>query len=121
MSYPRLGFVITNEEGQRVLNANNRYQQDDVLEFPTLEGTVSCDLGMVPLMPGRYTISLLFGDYCFDSHRVENALEFEVAERDVWGHGRIPLKSTSMLWWPTRFEFDSSREGNVHIGNGRIQ
>ncbi|MGE5294149.1 MAG: ABC transporter ATP-binding protein [Solirubrobacterales bacterium] len=104
LQYPRLGFIISNHEGQRLLNANNHYQPSNPLASPTTKGTIICDLGMVPLMPGRYAISLWFGNSGHDSHIVEDALTFEVVEHDAWGLGQTPPRSSSALWWPTRFE-----------------
>jgi lipopolysaccharide transport system ATP-binding protein len=104
LRYPRVGFVISGQDGHRILNANNRYQSCIEVDFPCTAGTISCDLGMVPLMPGRYTVSLWFGDHAQDTHVEEDALVFEVIEWDIWGKGKVPPKACASLWWPTHFE-----------------
>ena len=103
--YPKFGFVISDDEGRPLLNANNHYQPSD--DSPTMkrEGTIICSLGAVPLMPGRYNISLWFGDTVQNTHHEEAAINFEVIEHDAWGLGKTPPKGVSALWWPTSFHF----------------
>ena len=103
--HPRLGFVMSTSDGVHILNANNRYQISPVYELPVCTGTIQCDLGMVPLAAGSYTITLYLGDQIENTHVVQNALSFEVVERDIWGHGQVPPRNISNLWWPTRFRF----------------
>jgi len=105
ISHPRLGFVITTQGGIPVINANNRYQPSSKYASPVSAGTIRCDLGIVPLAAGRYVITLYFGDLAEDTHVVEDALSFEVIERDIWGHGQVPPENISCLWWPTTFHF----------------
>ena len=62
---------------------------------------------MVPLMPGRYSVSLYFGDFAHNAHIEEDALFFDVIEHDIWGLGKTPPRSMSSLWWPTRFHVSS--------------
>lgn len=103
---PRIGFGIVNDEGDRLLDGNNRYQTSPMYDFPVSKGTVLCDLGTVPLMPGRYAVSLFLGDAPgHDSHVVEHALWFEVIERDLWGTGQVPDRTAALMWWPTAFRF----------------
>lgn len=105
ITHPRLGFVITTYAGVPILNANNRYQPSPKYASPVSEGSIRCDLGMVPLAAGRYVIALYLGGQVEDTHIVENALSFEVIERDIWGQGQVPPVSVSSLWWPTTFHF----------------
>ena len=111
MRYPKLRFIVIDDQGNRVLHGDNRHQPGEELEAACTEGTLHCDLGMVPLMPGRYSITLSFGDHAFDTHVEENALEFEVFERDVFGMGPIPSRIGTSLWWPTQFAFGPATVG----------
>jgi hypothetical protein len=56
-------------------------------------------------MPGRYQLSLWFGDVAYDTHREEGAIAFEVVEHDAWGTGKTAshVCDGSALWWPARF------------------
>ncbi len=103
---PSIGFVISSIRGEKIVNANNIYQQSPEFHVPVTEGLVRCKLGVLPLMEGRYTISLWFGSQSIGEHQhIEDALSFEVVERDVWGMGKLPTQHISQLWWPTVFEF----------------
>lgn len=103
---PRVGFIVTNEAGIALLSANNRYQFSPRYDKPVQAGTISCELGAVPLMPGRYSVSLFLGDAPeHDSHVAEHVLWFEVVEHDLWGTGLGPDSRASQLWWPTTFHF----------------
>jgi lipopolysaccharide transport system ATP-binding protein len=102
-----LGFVIISSEGIPVLNANNRYQKKELILSPNSLTEIICDLGIVPLMEGQYALNLYLGDESRDYHIVENALMFEVYERDIWGNGKVPPKRISPLWWSTDFNIDS--------------
>jgi lipopolysaccharide transport system ATP-binding protein len=99
-----IGFVISSLDGVPILNANNRYQQNDLIFSSDRSTEITCDLGVVPFMEGRYTLSLYLGDESKDHHIVENILSFDVYERDIWGGGKTPPKKVSSLWWNTKFQ-----------------
>jgi len=101
--YVYLGFVISTMDGFAVLNANNRYQRNDLILDAATPTKITCDLGSVPLMEGQYTLNLYLGDETKDYHIIENALQIEVYERDIWGNGKVPPKRVSKIWWDTTF------------------
>jgi lipopolysaccharide transport system ATP-binding protein len=111
---PKVGLVLTNSSGDRVLNTNNRYLPSPTFETPVRTGTIRSHLGQVPLMADTYFVSLYFGDGNDDAHVVEHAITFEVHEANVWGTRHLPQRRCSMLWWPTRF----SLGGAEGAGNG---
>jgi lipopolysaccharide transport system ATP-binding protein len=102
---PQIGLIIHAANGENVLNANSHYQQATYLNSPSCRGQIHCDLGAVPLMPGRYSMSLWFGSQLVNTHVAHNAVHFEVHEKDIWGNGKAPPKNVSYLWWPTKFVF----------------
>ncbi len=99
-----IGFVIATIDGVVILNANNRYQPKTLFLAPFKSTEVTCDLGVVPFMEGKYSVSLYLGDESRDHHIVENILTFQVYERDIWGNGKTPPKRVSNLWWDTDFK-----------------
>jgi homopolymeric O-antigen transport system ATP-binding protein len=113
--HPKLGFVLKADNGIAVLNANNRYQSSPQYDTSVTEGTIRCDLGMVPLAAGRYSVDLYLGDLSEDTHVEQDALMFEVIEKDIWGHGRVPPPNISCLWWPTRFHFMTPEPSNLSL------
>src|SRR5690606_25021512 len=90
-------------DGITVLNANNRYQKDDLMISPNTPTEIICNLGNVPLMEGQYSLSIYLGDESKDHHIVENAIILQVYERDIWGNGKVPPQKISALWWSTQF------------------
>jgi lipopolysaccharide transport system ATP-binding protein len=106
IQFPRLGFVVATAEGERLFNISARYQPTFELDGPVTRGTICCDLGEIPLLARCYTIKLYMGDHCGDHHVVDDALTFEVVERDLYGTGKVPPPSQSLMWWPTTFRFE---------------
>jgi lipopolysaccharide transport system ATP-binding protein len=104
---PRLGYVVSTLDDTPLISANNRYQTPETLPKGTFRGTITCALGAVPLMPGRYNISFWLGDHAMDTHVIHNALSFEVVAFDIWGTAKIPDSRASLLWWPTTFTIES--------------
>jgi hypothetical protein len=102
IKHPRLGLVVTDADGRAIINANNRYQPTVDPMHPTPDGIITCDLGRVPFMPGRYHVSLWFGGPSEDTHVEMDALSFEVESCDVWGTGQSP-PNVSPFWWPAQF------------------
>lgn len=104
IEHPRLGFAIHNTLGEKLLNANNRYQVSAPYGSSIRHGRIRCELGAVPLVSGRYSVSLYLGDEHGDTHVAEHALSFEILPRDIWGNGKVPA-GNAHFWWPTRFRF----------------
>jgi hypothetical protein len=102
---PRLGIVVTTADGYRVVNLNNRFLPGPAYDPPVRGGTIRCDLGVLPFVGKRYYVSFFLGNQLGDTHVAENALSFDVVERDIWGNGRVPQSTASALWWPAKFEF----------------
>jgi lipopolysaccharide transport system ATP-binding protein len=102
VAHPKLGFAFCSQEGVPLISANNRYQLMDGA-CSSRAGLIRCELGPIPLLGGRYSISLFLGDDQGDTHHVPSALTFDVRDADIWGTGRLPTKY-GFCWWPTRFE-----------------
>jgi len=101
---PRLGFVVTDGAGVRVLNSNNRYMPFIDPPTPISGGIIRCNLGRLPLVAGRYYITLVMGDLSGDYHAVLDQMTFEVISRDIWGTGQSPPTGAGAIWWQTTFE-----------------
>lgn len=101
---PNIGFLLFSEGGESLLNISNRYQAYQPYPVAVRQGTLRCEFGAIPLVPGRYSLSLYLGDLAEDSHVVEHAFSFEVVERDVWGTAQA-APADSYLWWPATFRF----------------
>ncbi len=102
---PILGYLIRSARGENAVNANNYFLPSGDYQAPVTEGTIVCDLGTLPLMAGSYTVSFWLCRNPHEQHHVEDALEFTVEEKDLWGTGALPAQGLSCLWWPTQFRF----------------
>jgi len=102
---PLLGFMIRSSRGENIISANNIFLPSSEFSTPIKCGTIRCDLGLVPLMKGKYTVSLWFGRHAHELHYAEDAVAFEVEEKDIWQRGKLPPHRISCLWWPTSFTF----------------
>ena len=106
---PYIGFTLHGKRGEILLSVNNRYQRAEPYSAPVSAGLIRLDLGIVPLVAGRYSVSLYLGDVASDTHVVMHALAFEVIERDLWGSGQVPDESETHMWWPTTFHMLPAR------------
>lgn len=102
---PIVGYLIRSARGENAVNANNYFLPSGEYPDPVTDGTVVCDLGTLPLMAGSYTVSFWLCRNPHEQHHVEDALEFTVEEKDLWGTGALPSQGLSCLWWPTHFKF----------------
>ncbi len=100
---PKLGFVISNSSGERVLNSNMHFLPCPELDRPVRIAQIVCSLGSVPLMAGSYFISLWFGVHGYESEHLPDVISFEVIEKNCWGTGQLPPQGASAMWWPTQF------------------
>ena len=100
---PKLGFVITNSSGDRLINGNMHYLHCPEFDRPIRRAQIVCSLGSVPLMAGSYSISLWFGVHGHESDHLPDVISFEVVENDCWGTGQLPPLGASAMWWPTQF------------------
>ena len=100
---PQLGLVITSSEGMAVLSTNSHFQPPPRSGKRLAHGTITCELVRPPLMAGEYTVSLWFGTHHIDTHVLEDAVRFEVRERDVWGGGKLPPRGAAPCWCPASF------------------
>lgn len=115
---PKIGFRIIAPTGESVISSNNRYQKTARCVGHGNSGCIVCDLGVVPFMDGRYSISLWFGNESTDTHAVREALFFDVEPISVWDTGLTPNSSSSLLWWPVEYTIEkrpnSEREDTLH-------
>ena len=96
----RLGVVrlaFTNAHGQRLFMCLSRTAHEDVLEFSD-RGELRCVIPRLPLLPGRYNVSLWckLGEKLADE--VQDGLILEVLPGDFFGTGKLnPDDGGSML------------------------
>jgi lipopolysaccharide transport system ATP-binding protein len=74
---PVPGVVIYSSTGIPVYGTNPRLHQPPTPLDPQMEGLLQCKIDSIPLLPGRYTMSVWLGDQYEDYDFRESALSFE--------------------------------------------
>ena len=98
-----IGVVVQDAAGHRLITTTAQLAPEAGAGDPPRRGAVLCDLGVVPLVAGRYFVTLSMGGRIHRTHVEESALSFEVLERDIWGRGVVPNASEAIMWWPTDY------------------
>jgi lipopolysaccharide transport system ATP-binding protein len=75
--------------GESVFSSSNRVT-GDLLLAQAPEGEIVCDLPALPLLPGRYSLTVYVEINGVLADWVRNALYFDVFESDLYGTGRLP-------------------------------
>jgi lipopolysaccharide transport system ATP-binding protein len=109
---PSIGIVISSIRGEAIINTNNQYLPSPKYHKPINSGIICCNFGKIPLMEGRYTASIWFGESANAQHDYfENIIIFDVVAREIWGQAKLPTRNISNMWWPTDYLFSTHEPG----------
>jgi lipopolysaccharide transport system ATP-binding protein len=99
---PVLGIVVKTDTRASVFGIDNRII--DGFHFEKVQrGTIVCQIDNLPLMPGRYSIDLYFGDRHSSIDRIEDAISFSIVSADVFGTGKLPPRRCGAFYWPAKW------------------
>jgi lipopolysaccharide transport system ATP-binding protein len=84
-----VGVHFDDELGVRVYAANSRWRLRPV-ELPRGEHVFECHIPDLPLVPGRYFLSLGFSSQDEQIDWLERVARVELARTDVYGTGELP-------------------------------
>jgi lipopolysaccharide transport system ATP-binding protein len=90
LNKPSLGMIVKDSLGQMLILVNNKFLPSEGGQTPMTRGVVRCLFDSMPLLPGRYTLDLHFGDAMRDHDVIHDAASFEVTEWDYFGTGKLP-------------------------------
>jgi len=90
---PVLGITFKTSLGTPVFNVSDRFAQRLASCEPVANGTVTCTIEKLPLMPGTFVLDLWLGDVAGDFDIIFDAISFEVLPVDLFGSGRLPPSS----------------------------
>jgi lipopolysaccharide transport system ATP-binding protein len=93
---PTLGVNVKTAQGAPVFGVNNRWTNQGINGPRLSNGTITCTLERLPLMPGSYSIDLDLGDFADitrDHDVITDAILFEVYPADLFGTGQLPRPS----------------------------
>ena len=86
---PVFGIIIETAFGQPLIALQTRYQREWFSELPE-RGTVNCTVPAIPLIPGRYFLSLGCSANGKTIDRLFHVVSFDVEETDYFGTGHLP-------------------------------
>jgi lipopolysaccharide transport system ATP-binding protein len=98
----RLSVALRNERDESVLNLDSE-TAGDPLSLSVGTTRVRCDLGSVPLMPGRYLANVYLESSGVIVDWVQEAATFDVHEGDFYGSGRLPPPGYGSVLAPYRW------------------
>jgi lipopolysaccharide transport system ATP-binding protein len=100
------GVLVSTVQGDRVLSTNNSFLPWNGPKSAVQQGTITCDLGPVPLMEGAYRISIWYGNHSHHLQHEPNVLGFDLHARNIWGTQHTLPQHFSLLWWDAKFHLD---------------
>ena len=85
---PSIGIVIKNSFNVPIIGINNKTYG---VELQTLlNNRFQITLNSLPLSPGTYDIDFFIGDGITDVFTIENALSFDISDRNIFENGKNP-------------------------------
>jgi lipopolysaccharide transport system ATP-binding protein len=114
---PVLGVVVKHQLGFALFGVNNRFIPGYRFTDPVRKGVITCMLERIPLMPGRYSLDLYFGDEQQDHDVIHDAIGFEVLQADVFGSGKLPPDSAGPIFHDAKW---CLRVGEPHVSVTQI-
>lgn len=94
---PAFCITILNDWGVKIISPQSRQQFGAIAALPG-QGKAECVIQNLPLVPGRYFISVACQINRVLADCVHEAITFDVLERDVFGTGRIPTAQSSVVF-----------------------
>jgi lipopolysaccharide transport system ATP-binding protein len=95
----RFGIAIEDHTGQRVVNFSPSVQAPDLIRASFREGTITCDIPCLHLLPGLYYVTLILATGSSEYlDRVDRAVQFTVEPWDVFGTGQPPKLGTGIFY-----------------------
>lgn len=97
-SCPDFGYGIESLDGMRIFSANNTVLSSKSLNVIS-SGVARCEISNIPLMPGKYLISLSIVDNQVEwIDFIERAISLDVVAYDVFGTGKIFEPSQGIIF-----------------------
>ena len=96
---PRIGIIISDEYGQRIVNFSPTHQSTkDLLRGIPYRGHIICDIRSHNLISGRYYATLVFANGNQDLDKIDSAISFDIVDSDVFGTGKVPTKHHGIIF-----------------------
>lgn len=103
---PVLGVVVKTQRGVALFGNDNRIVDGYNFPLVTGDGQITCAFASLPLMPGRYSLDLWFGDSQRSLDCVTHAVTIQIVAANVTGTGKLPPANCGPVYWPATWELD---------------
>jgi lipopolysaccharide transport system ATP-binding protein len=105
----RFGVAIEDHAGQRVVAFSPSLQAPDLLAHARLrEGTITCAIPRVPLVPGVYYVTLIVATGSLEYlDRIDQAIQLRVEASDVFGTGHAPRPGHGIFYQDASWHLDA--------------
>ncbi|CAG0974295.1 Teichoic acids export ATP-binding protein TagH [Anaerolineae bacterium] len=111
-------FVRLDDQfGRSIFTVTNQFTGEDFGLVP-LQGAFLCSVPRLPLVAGRYRARVSIFQDSTRLDTVENAVEFDVANSDVYGTRRVPSnRKHGVIWVDHSWTFEHSEPNrSMHLG-----
>jgi lipopolysaccharide transport system ATP-binding protein len=95
--YPYFGLTLETHSGIRLLWFQTRLQEPGFPDSLPAEGSVTCHIPNLPLVPGVYFAMPGCGSGTSQLDLLPRASRIEVVARDVFGTGRLPTSTQALV------------------------
>ncbi len=93
---PHFGITFENQLGIRIIWVQTRLQDSSFPDLPSA-GQVVCEIPSLPLIPGRYFLTLGCGSGNNQLDWIERACAIEIGPSDYFGTGRLPTERHALV------------------------
>ena len=94
---PHFGLVFENLMGIKIFWVQTKMQKGPLPDLAH-EGIVECRIPRVPLLAGKYFLTVGCGAQTIQLDNIERGCQLQVTEADVFGTGRIPHPKIAMIF-----------------------
>jgi lipopolysaccharide transport system ATP-binding protein len=115
---PRFIIRVMDSLGRPLFLLQNNFQQESPVETAGPLGSVTCRIKRLPLIPGRYKISLAASTPHLFLDLLNEAIDFTVEYGDFFGTGRMPNAAQGPFLLDCRWTYSERAEPTSAEGDG---
>jgi lipopolysaccharide transport system ATP-binding protein len=105
--HPNFGISISNAFGQRMASLETR-DMVPVMPPVSVGGKTRIEITNLNLLPGEYSLDLVFGASRDNADHIQRALYFEILSMPVFETGKSPHPASGVVYFPGSWSWDYS-------------
>jgi lipopolysaccharide transport system ATP-binding protein len=94
----RFGIAIENNVGQRLVSLSPSLQAPQLIKDSMNQGTITCNIPRIRLLPGLYYITIIIGSGSADLDRIDQAVPIIIESSDVFQTGYAPESAHGVFY-----------------------